>query len=86
MVGRAEHRKERHTSRLCTLIFCRSFEQCQHKLELLQVTPEEIEAAVANAIDRDRARLLEDRYHASTNGLLGAVCSADPWSCSVMAG
>ena len=32
-----------------------------------------MQAAVANAIDRDRARLLEDRYHASTNGLLGAV-------------
>ena len=41
------------------------------------MTPEQIQAAVANAIDRDRARLLEDRYHASTNGLLGAVRFAD---------
>ena len=45
------------------------------KLPLLQVTPEQIQAAVALAIDRDRERLLEDRYHANTNGLLGAVCS-----------
>ena len=53
---------------------------------LLQVTPEQIQAAVASAVDKDRERLLEDRYHASTNGLLGAVRSADPWSCCSAAG
>ncbi len=52
--------------------------QYQRKLMLLQVTPEQIQAAVANAIDKDRARLLEDRYHASTNGLLGAVRAVTP--------
>ena len=44
----------------------------------MQVTPEQLQTAVAHAVEKEKPRLLEDRYHANMNILLGHVRSAVP--------
>eukprot|EP00884_Botryococcus_braunii_P000839 jgi/Botrbrau1/10756/Bobra.180_2s0021.1 len=46
----------------------------------IQVTPEQVREAVALVVKKEEARLLEERYHANLNILLGAVRGSLKWA------